>query len=201
MVQGHIVLFICITWRRLEKHINQIVFTFHQFSFMLVIQLSYSDSVIPVNVTITFLWVRFGLSARERPLASRMNETCESESVQCSVMFTSFWIRNKRCDYLFSLNLNVDLLTLALESLGCIQSRGGTPPPHPREPCTTPTFTFMHLADAFIQSDLQCIQVIHLHSTCVSWESNPQPFAQLTQCSTTEPHRNKTNTGTHHLVC
>ncbi len=51
--------------------------------------------------------------------------------------------------------------------------------------------TFMHLADAFIQSDLQ------LHSgytfffffrTC--WESNPQPFAQLTQCSTTEPHRN-----------
>ncbi len=29
-------------------------------------------------------------------------------------------------------------------------------------------------------------------STCVPWESNPQPFAQLTQCSTTEPHR-KTN--------
>ncbi len=27
-------------------------------------------------------------------------------------------------------------------------------------------------------------------STCVPWESNPQPFAQLTQCSTTEPHRN-----------
>ncbi len=25
------------------------------------------------------------------------------------------------------------------------------------------TFTFMHLADAFIQSDLQCIQVIHFH--------------------------------------
>ncbi len=24
-------------------------------------------------------------------------------------------------------------------------------------------------------------------STCVSWESNPQPFALLTQCSTTEP--------------
>ncbi len=58
------------------------------------------------------------------------------------------------------------------------------------------TFTFMHLADAFIQSDLQ------LHSgytylffciffcICVPWESNPQPFALLTQCSTTEPHRN-----------
>ncbi len=28
--------------------------------------------------------------------------------------------------------------------------------------------------------------------TCVPWESNPQPFAQLTQCSTTEPHRNTT---------
>ncbi len=27
-------------------------------------------------------------------------------------------------------------------------------------------------------------------STCVPWESNPQPFAQLTQSSTTEPHRN-----------
>ncbi len=25
-------------------------------------------------------------------------------------------------------------------------------------------------------------------STCVLWESNPQPFAQLTQRSTTEPH-------------
>ncbi len=25
---------------------------------------------------------------------------------------------------------------------------------------------------------------------CVPWESNPQPFAQLTQCSTTEPQRN-----------
>ncbi len=29
------------------------------------------------------------------------------------------------------------------------------------------TFTFMHLADSFIQSDLQCIQVIHLLSVCV----------------------------------
>ncbi len=27
-------------------------------------------------------------------------------------------------------------------------------------------------------------------SMCVSWESNPQPFALLTQCSTTEPHKN-----------
>ncbi len=29
------------------------------------------------------------------------------------------------------------------------------------------TFTFMHLADAFVQSDLQCIQAIHLLSVCV----------------------------------
>ncbi len=25
---------------------------------------------------------------------------------------------------------------------------------------------------------------------CVPWESNPQPFVLLMQCSTTEPHRN-----------
>ncbi len=31
------------------------------------------------------------------------------------------------------------------------------------------------LSDAFIQSDLQCIQAIHIFvSTCVPWESNPQ---------------------------
>ncbi len=32
---------------------------------------------------------------------------------------------------------------------------------------STSQFTFMHLADAFIQSDLQCIQVIHVLSACV----------------------------------
>ncbi len=46
----------------------------------------------------------------------------------------------------------------------------------------------MHLADAFIQSDFQYIQAIHCFiSMCVPWELNPQPFALLTQCSTTEP--------------
>ncbi len=46
----------------------------------------------------------------------------------------------------------------------------------------------MHLADAFIQSDLQLHSgYTFLISTCVPWESNPQPFALLTQCSTTEP--------------
>ncbi len=36
-------------------------------------------------------------------------------------------------------------------------------------------FTFMHLAEAFIQSALQCIQVIHLLSVCVfagNWTHN-----------------------------
>ncbi len=33
--------------------------------------------------------------------------------------------------------------------------------------CNIFTFTFMHLADAFIQSDLHCIQVIHFRSVCV----------------------------------
>ncbi len=52
------------------------------------------------------------------------------------------------------------------------------------------TLTFMHLADAFIQSDLQAIIsyiFTYFFSMCVPWESNPQPFALLTQCSTTEP--------------
>ncbi len=53
------------------------------------------------------------------------------------------------------------------------------------------TFTFMHLADAFIQSDLQLHSgYTFFVSICVPWESNPQPFALLTQCSTTESHRN-----------
>ncbi len=49
-------------------------------------------------------------------------------------------------------------------------------------------FTFTHLADAFIQSNLQCNQVILFFfiSMFVPWELNPQPFALLTQCSTTE---------------
>ncbi len=45
-----------------------------------------------------------------------------------------------------------------------------------------------YLADAFIQSDLQCIQVINfLVSTCVPWESNPQPLRCKRNAPTTEP--------------
>ncbi len=60
----------------------------------------------------------------------------------------------------------------------------------------------MHLADAFIQSDLQYIQAIQLFvSMCVPWELNPQPFALLTQCSTTEPqeHLKRTVFRVYHL--
>ncbi len=48
----------------------------------------------------------------------------------------------------------------------------------------------MHLADAFIQSDLHCIQAIHLYCQYVcSLKIEPTTFALLTQCSTTENHR------------
>ncbi len=56
----------------------------------------------------------------------------------------------------------------------------------PRE--HTFTLAFMHLADAFIQSDLQLHSgYTFFISICVPWESNPQRFALLMQCSTTEP--------------
>ncbi len=51
-------------------------------------------------------------------------------------------------------------------------------------PPSPPPFPFMHLADAFIQSDLQLHSGFTFFiSICVPWESNPQPFALLTQCS------------------
>ncbi len=47
-------------------------------------------------------------------------------------------------------------------------------------------FTFMHLVDDFIQSDLQYIQAIHFVSMC-SLGIEPTTFALLKQYSTTEP--------------
>ncbi len=45
-------------------------------------------------------------------------------------------------------------------------------------------FTFMHLADAFIQSDLHCIQIIHLYCQYMCFLGiEPTTFALLTQCS------------------
>ncbi len=55
-------------------------------------------------------------------------------------------------------------------------------------------FIFMHLADAFIQSDLQCstFRLYSFQYVC-SLGIEPTTFALLTQCSTTEPqeHWNK----------
>ncbi len=48
-------------------------------------------------------------------------------------------------------------------------------------------FTCMHLADAFIQSDLQCIQAIYFCQYVCSLGIEPTTFALLRQCSTTEP--------------
>ncbi len=45
----------------------------------------------------------------------------------------------------------------------------------------------MHIADAFIQSDLY--SYTFFVSMCVPWELNLQPFALLKQCSTTEPQK------------
>ncbi len=52
------------------------------------------------------------------------------------------------------------------------------------------SFTFIHLADAFIQSNLQCIRAIRLLSVSVfrgNWTHNLCANFLLTQCSTTEP--------------
>ncbi len=49
----------------------------------------------------------------------------------------------------------------------------------------------MHLADAFIQSDLHSGYTFFFIIICVPWELNPQPFALLTQCSTTEPQEHQ----------
>ncbi len=48
-------------------------------------------------------------------------------------------------------------------------------------------FTFTYLTDAFIQSDSVYSGYTFIVSMCVPWESNPQPFTVLTQCSATEP--------------
>ncbi len=49
------------------------------------------------------------------------------------------------------------------------------------------SFAFTYLADAFIQSDLPCIQAIHLYCQYVcSLGIEPTTFALLTHCSTTE---------------
>ncbi len=52
----------------------------------------------------------------------------------------------------------------------------------------------MHLADAFIQSDLQCIQAIKFFYQCVCYlRIEPTTFALLMRCSTTEPQEQQFN--------
>ncbi len=61
------------------------------------------------------------------------------------------------------------------------------------------TFTFMHLADAFIQSDLKCIQAIHLFlSVCVfpvevctgsKLKPEPGPYPRLSDPTRPDPTR------------
>ncbi len=55
----------------------------------------------------------------------------------------------------------------------------------------------MHLTDAFIQSDLQYIQVIHFYfcQYVCPLGIEPTTFALLTQCSTTEPQEHYVNYG------
>ncbi len=54
----------------------------------------------------------------------------------------------------------------------------------------------MHLADAFIQSDLQYIQDIHFFCQYVFLGFEPTTFTLLTQCSTTEPQEHTIDTVT-----
>ncbi len=63
------------------------------------------------------------------------------------------------------------------------------------------TFTFMHLADAFIQSDLVHSGYTYFISMCVPWELNPQPFSLLMQCSTTEPQEQMADFETEYVFC
>ncbi len=51
----------------------------------------------------------------------------------------------------------------------------------------THTHTYIYIYAFSRLGDLHFRQYIFLVSTCVSWESNPWPFALLTQCSSTEP--------------
>ncbi len=51
-------------------------------------------------------------------------------------------------------------------------------------------FTFMHLADTFIQSDLFRLYIFFVSMRSLGIE--PTTFALLMQCSTTEPQEQKT---------
>ncbi len=114
---------------------------------MLVVQLSYSYSGMPVKSYYYFSYESVLDFLRESALRLRklMKHTVHECSALCDVRIVLDTNKTypKRCDYLFSFNLNLDLFTLALEnlyfntldrvkvqgkSLGCIKSRGDTSP-------------------------------------------------------------------------
>ncbi len=90
----------------LKTLINHILFTFHQLNFMLVIQISYNDSGMPVKLYYYFsmsLFWTFCVRAPsgfenewniQRGIAGKV--VFSVQSVQCSVKFTSFWIWIRR---------------------------------------------------------------------------------------------------------
>ncbi len=117
---------------------------------MLVIQLSFSDSGMPVKSYYYFSYESVLDFLRES--TPRLREWMKHSAHECSalrevhIVLDTNKTYSKRRDYLFSFNLNLDLFTLALEnlyfntldqekvqgkSLGCIKSLGT---PHPRTP-------------------------------------------------------------------
>ncbi len=133
----------------MEKH-NHIVFTFHQISFMLVIQHIYSHSGCLTNFLLQTSSVSPFWTFCARAPSGFENEW---NLWECSVLRDVHIVLDmnktyqKQRDYIFSLNLNVDLLTLAHENFyfstldlekvqgKCLGCFGGTPPPgivHPR---------------------------------------------------------------------
>ncbi len=111
---------------------------------MLVIQLSYSDSGMPVKPYYYFSYESVLDFLRENTLWLRvwMKQEWECSTLHdVQIILDTNKMSPKRLDHLFSFNLNLDLLTLALEnlyfntldlekvqgkSLGCIKSRGDT---------------------------------------------------------------------------
>ncbi len=59
--------------------------------------------------------------------------------------------------------------------------------------CQSDAFTFMHLADAFIQATYSAFRLYMFYHYVCSLGIEPTTFALLTQCSTTEPQEHRNN--------
>ncbi len=86
----------------------------------------------------------------------------------------------------------VPLLTIWVNSvLICFPNTSISSRSDPWNKCSRGTFTFMHLADTFIQSDLQCILAMHFWSvyffakSALVWpfSSRSDPSSKCTKCS------------------